>query len=180
MSSSKGRTSRPRSPRAERTASTGMVASSSFATTSDRFTALTAAPRRSSATTSLPASWFRKARSADASRTTSFTPSLLAALGNELIGQPASGGNVGAHHGLGAPGGLAGSQDADAAFLQEKDHLIARIQTEGLAILRRNHHSATLAQSCHKPCHMTPRAQSTTRCREWTRRRSSYTLQPTP
>src|ERR1700688_4114578 len=157
-----------------------MVASSSFATTSDRFTALMAAPGSSSATTSLPVSWFRKARSADASRTTSFTPSLLAALGNELIGQAASHGNVGAHRGLGAPGGLAGSQDADAAFLQEKDHLITRIQTEGLAIVGRNHHSATLAHSCHKPCHMAPHAQSTTRCRKCTRRRSSHPAIPAP
>src|SRR5947199_5034836 len=103
-----------------RTASAGMLRSTSLATTSERFTALIATRGKAAATVALPGSLFKSARSAEASRTTSLIPGLPPAFRDQVIREAAALRDVGADRGLGTPDGLVRRQDPDRPLFEEQ------------------------------------------------------------
>src|SRR5690349_23691150 len=114
-------------PRASRTISSGMPFSTSLATTSERFTALIAAPGIAFSTTSLPGSSLRSANTAEASRTMLLIPARLAAFPDQILGQPKPFRDIRPHQSLRPPDSLMGSQNTKTLIFQHQHELIPRV-----------------------------------------------------
>src|SRR5690349_12278965 len=110
----------------ERATVSGVPPSRSFATTSERLTALMTAPCEIAAeTTAAPGSERKRAISAEASSTALLTLCLSAPLVNELLHQIAVWGGILTVQRLGALDGMLARKDVELAVRQFKDDFVA-------------------------------------------------------
>ena len=82
--------------------------------------------------------------------TTSFSPALF----QEFPGKADTSPGVLAHEGLRLPHGLGGRSNSHLLILQDKDHFIARFDTERRPELCWEHHPAPVTDSCPNFTHM--------------------------
>src|SRR5215218_3567782 len=155
-SSPKGWMSSSTSRKADRIAGSGTPLSTSLDTTSERLTALIAAPGMLPATISLPGSAFSRARSAEASNTTLLKLRIPAAIRDELVRKAWAFGDVGPDDGLSPSDTLLRSHYADRFVLEDQDQLVARFHPKLSPIFRRDNEPATFSQFCHDSAHMAP------------------------
>src|SRR5271167_3220521 len=119
----------------------------SFARTSEKFTALIAAPTRCSGSNWLNSSSFSSARMAEASATTSrsFTPRLFPPLGDQFRHEIAGLGNAPCDDALCGLDGLAAGPQPQLALTDQLDQeLVAGLDTRRRATFRRDHNAALL------------------------------------
>lgn len=114
-----------------RISSVGMPTLASLATTSDRFTALTAAPAvRLPVTWSAPGSPFSMASSAEASRTTLLTLILRSPLRDQHVHQRLASGDILSHKFLSSPHSLARSEKPELSILNLEYQVIPDLQAQ--------------------------------------------------
>ncbi len=101
-------------------------ASTNLATTSERLTALMAAPGREAATKSAPGSPLTSASTAEESKTTSLNSSLPAPLFRDLIREHAALGYILTDQGLRFLYCLPNGEHPQFAFLQDEDDFVSR------------------------------------------------------
>src|SRR5712692_4020725 len=115
------------------------------------------------ATASLPASPFRRASKADASRTASLTSGFCSALPDQFIREPTILGDEAPHEGLRFLNGGSARQHPDLAVTKQENHFISCLHAERTAVVGGDYQPTILADSCLDSCHVTAHSKSTTK-----------------